>query len=122
MENFDIIFLSTIVVTLFVVFLGYTIKEFINASKNPQQTSEKGPRADLVRFMGRLFDSPVRTDEDANNKIAMFKNIQRTISDMESDGVYFSEDVKRELQKIKDNEFTCEYSGLPSVKSYEQKK
>ncbi len=37
---------------------------------------------------------------------------------MESDGVYFSEDVKQELEK-KREEMMCEYSGLPSVKSYE---
>lgn len=119
MENLDIIIMSSIVVTLFVVFSIYTIKELIKISKNPQPQTEMGPRADLVKFVGKLFDSPVRTNEEANQKIELYKNIQRTISDMEDDGVYFPDYVKRELQK-KREELTCEYSGLPSVESYEK--
>jgi hypothetical protein len=42
----------------------------------------------------------------------------RTISDMESDGVYFPENIKEELKKQRE-ELLCEYSGLPSVKAYE---
>jgi hypothetical protein len=38
---------------------------------------------------------------------------------MESEGIYFSQDVKDELKK-KREELVCNYSGLPSVKSYEQ--
>jgi len=37
---------------------------------------------------------------------------------MESDGIYFPEKVKDDLQK-KREELYCEYSGLPSPKSYE---
>jgi len=37
---------------------------------------------------------------------------------MESDGVYFPESVKIELEK-KRKEMICEYSGLPSMKAYE---
>jgi hypothetical protein len=33
---------------------------------------------------------------------------------MESDGMYFSEEVKEKLQKEREELF-CEYSGLPSV-------
>jgi hypothetical protein len=36
---------------------------------------------------------------------------------MESDGIYFPEEVKEELRRQR-NEM-CEYSGLPSVKSYQ---
>jgi hypothetical protein len=43
----------------------------------------------------------------------------RTISDMEDDGVYFPESIKNELEK-KREELYCEYSNLPSVKSYEK--
>lgn len=46
------------------------------------------------------------------------KAMIRTISDMESDGVYFSDDVKEQLKKQR-QELLCEYSGLPSVKAYE---
>ena len=40
------------------------------------------------------------------------------LADMESNGMYFSEDVKDELEKQRE-EFYCEYSGLLSVKAYE---
>lgn len=118
MENLDIIILSSILTTLFAVFLGLTIKELIKTPTNNRPSEESGPRANMIKFIGKLFDSPVVTDEDANQKIMMYKTIQRTIADMESDGVYFPEEIKKELKKKRD-ELTCEYSGLPSVKSYE---
>ena len=40
------------------------------------------------------------------------------LTDMESNGMYFSEDVKAELEKQRE-ELYCEYSGLLSVKAYE---
>jgi hypothetical protein len=43
---------------------------------------------------------------------------QIVLSDMESDGVYFSDEIKQELIKKKE-ELHCAYSDLPSVKSYE---
>lgn len=118
MENIDIIILSTIVTTLFAIFIGYTIKEF---SKEPQvlrASEESGPRADLVKFMGRLFDSPVLTKEESDKKINVYNTVYKTIADMESDGVYFPDEVKKELIK-KREELWCEYSNLPSVKAYE---
>lgn len=118
MENLDIIILSSIVTTLFAVFIGLTIKELVKSPTNYNPSEESGPRANMIKFIGKLFDSPVVSDEDANQKIMMYKTIQRTIADMESDGVYFPEEIKKELKKKRD-ELTCEYSGLPSVKSYE---
>lgn len=43
----------------------------------------------------------------------------KPLADMHSDGVYFDEEVKEELRK-KREENICQYSGLPSVKSYEK--
>jgi len=40
------------------------------------------------------------------------------LSDMESDGVYFPEDIKIKLKEHRE-ESICEYSGLPSVEFYE---
>jgi len=62
MENLDIIILSSIVTTLFVVFLGVTIKEFSQASKKPQprQSDENGPRAKFIKFIGKQFDTDVK--------------------------------------------------------------
>jgi len=120
MENLDIIILSTIVITLFAIFLGLTIKEFIKAESSVAPPSEEtGPRANLIRFMGRLFDSPSLTKEQANKKIKVYNMVYKTIADMESDGVYFPDEIKKELVK-KREELWCEYSNLPSVKSYEE--
>lgn len=118
MENLDIIVLSSIVSTLFVVFLGFTFKELSKPQEKSFASEESGPRANMIKYIGKLFDEPVITDEDANKRIYQYKAIQNLISDMESNGVYFPEEVKKELQK-KREELKCEYSGLPSVKSYE---
>ena len=40
---------------------------------------------------------------------------------MESDGVYFPEEIKDKLQEYRE-EMHCEYSGLPSPKAYEDVK
>lgn len=120
MENLDIIILSSIVTTLFAVFIGLTIKELMSVRNQPisQASQESGPRAEMIKFIGRLFDSPALTREDANKKIDVYKTVSKTIADMESDGVYFPDEIKKELVK-KREELWCEYSNLPSVKSYE---
>jgi len=115
MENLDIIILSTIVSTLFIVFGIVMFKEFKNVSDQSKNVYETGPRANMVRFMGRLFEEPSLT---VRQKKVMYKAMDRTIADMESEGIYFSEEVKEGLKKQK-QELHCEYSGLPSVKSYQ---
>lgn len=45
----------------------------------------------------------------------------RNIADMDSGGVYFDDNTKEELVKQRE-ELHCEYSGLPSVKAYEDVK
>jgi hypothetical protein len=40
------------------------------------------------------------------------------LADMESNGIYFSDEIKKELEKVRE-EMYCEYSGLLSVKAYE---
>jgi hypothetical protein len=122
MENLDLIILSSIVVTLFVVFGIAMYREFSKMSEETYvYTKETGGRASLVNFVGRLFD-----DENASKKMTfkqkdlMYKAMHRTIADMESEGIYFPEEVKEELKKQRD-ELHCEYSGLPSVQSYMEK-
>lgn len=117
MQNFDIIVLSSIVSTLFIVFFGLTVKEILLADKRKVAGSENSPRARLIRQVGRLFDSPTQSTT-LPEKIAVIKSMEKVMADMESDGVYFSEEIRAELEK-KRKELVCEYSGLPSTEAYE---
>jgi hypothetical protein len=69
-------------------------------------------------LLERLFDDETKSK---SQKLDLFKTLDRTIADMESDGMYFSEDIKEKLEKEREELF-CEYSGLPSPKSYESVK
>jgi len=109
--NLDIIVMSTIFATLFLVFIIGTYRELKNPSTD---VSESGPRADLAKFVGNLFDENSKTKKSSE---MFYKSVKRVISDMESDGVYFPPEVKKELEE-KRKEMICEYSGLPSVESY----
>ena len=108
----EILILTSIVVSLFLVFTIATYRE-INKEYTPS-IKERGPRANMVNFMGKLFDNNQNIDE----QVTILKAMKRTISDMEDDGVYFPDSVKNELEK-KREQLYCEYSNLPSVKSYE---
>lgn len=118
----DIILLSTVVVTLFVVFGIATYREFNHmASSEWKPRPESGPRADMVNFVGRLFDNEVASKKMTfKQKDLVYKAMHRTMADMESDGIYFPEEVKEEMKKQRE-ELYCEYSGLPSVKAYGDK-
>jgi len=118
MENLDIIILSTIVSTLFIVFGIVMYKEFKNVDDQSDDLYDNGPRANMIRFIGSMFDSESTSKMTKKEKVAVYNAVKRTMADMESDGVYFPEDVKKELER-KREEMMCEYSGLPSVKSYE---
>jgi hypothetical protein len=52
-------------------------------------------------------------------KDLVYKAMHRTMADMESDGIYFPEEVKEEMKKQRE-ELYCEYSGLPSVSAYKE--
>ena len=116
--RFLLIILSSVLVTLFVVFIVTLFREFKSVDENSYKTEkEGGPRVQLVKFMGNLFDEASTKRED---KKTIYTAMKRTIADMESDGVYFSDDVKDELKRQR-QELNCVYSGLPSVKAYENK-
>ncbi len=115
MENLDIIILTTILSTLFVVFGVLMYKELSSVDENTYKTAkEGGPRVYLMKMMGRLFDDEI----PVNERRVIYKAVKRTMSDMESDGIYFPEEVRERLREYRE-ELNCEYSGLPSVKSYE---
>ncbi len=117
MENLDIIILTSILSTLFIVFGIVVVRELSKPESELQSSKEGGPRADFIRFVGTLFDEEATKKMSKKEKRAMYGAIKRTMADMESDGVYFSPEDKRALEQ-KRKEMTCEYSGLPSVKAY----
>jgi len=117
MENLDIIILTSILSTLFIVFGIVVVKELSKPESELQSSKEGGPRADFIRFVGTLFDEEATKKMSKKEKRAMYGAIKRTMADMESDGVYFSPEDKKALEQ-KRKEMTCEYSGLPSVKAY----
>lgn len=120
MENIEIIILSSIVCTLFVVFAIVIYKEANTATDQSNDSYEKSPRADMIRFVGSIFDVEATKKMTKKEKQVVYTAVKRTIADMESNGIYFSDDVKDKLRQQKE-ELHCEYSGLPSVKAYEQK-
>ena len=118
MDNIEIVILSVVVMIAFLVFIITSIKEFSKMEKeeytyNP--TRKKFGRDAVYDMMERLFDDTKQTKED---KVKLIKTLDRTISDMESDGMYFSDEVKEKLEKEREELF-CEYSGLPPPKAYE---
>jgi hypothetical protein len=81
---------------------------------NKSRSVSGDTKSNLIKLINSL---PADKSVSRKNKKKMVKVISRTMSDMESDGIYFPEEVKEELRRQR-NEM-CEYSGLPSVKSYE---
>ena len=125
MENLDVILLTTVLATLFVVFFVFTYKEFSRMGKEgfvEDPNAKKYGRDALFVLAQRLFDDEIRKPKgkkQKKQKRELYQSMYRNMTDMESDGVRFSdEDVKR-LGEIR-KEMTCEYSGLPSMKSYEK--
>jgi hypothetical protein len=82
MENLDIILLTTVVVILFLVFILATFKEIVEEAKNPNKSGkERGPRADMMEFVGRLFsDDSIEPTE----KKELLNIIKKSIDNIES--------------------------------------
>jgi hypothetical protein len=118
MENLEIIILSSIVTTLFAVFLIATYREFSKMDKEgytPNPNEKKYGREALFVLAAKLFEDEKVPVKD---KKIIHRAVSRTIADMESDGIYFSEEAKDEMKKYRE-ELNCEYSGLPSPKAYD---
>jgi len=118
MENLDIIILSAVAATGFIIFIVGCFREFAKMEKEeykPSTTNKKFGRDAIYDLLEGLFDDKLTTKKQ---KVELLKRIDRTISDMESDGIYFSDEVKEKLEKEREELF-CEYSGLPSPKAYD---
>jgi|LauGreSBDMM110SN_4_FD.fasta_scaffold53079_2 hypothetical protein len=116
MENLDIYILTSIVATLFIVFFIGIYRAVKDVDENSYKYEKPGgPRVYLFNLMAKLFEDEKMTKKE---KKVIYKAMHRTMADMESDGVRFPEDIKKELIKNRE-ESICEYSGLPSPKFYE---
>ena len=90
--NFDIILLTAVISTLFIVFMIAVYREFsVMENETYVYQKESGPRAGLVNFVGNLAVNKSLSKEE---KKVIYKAMHRNIADMESDGVYFDNSLK----------------------------
>ena len=79
-NNTDIIVLTSVIIVLFIVFIIATVREF-NTISNTKfiEKEEGGPRAEMMRFIGKLF-----TDDriDAGKKITFMNAVKPLIEDL----------------------------------------
>jgi hypothetical protein len=102
----DVLILSAIVFTLFVVFIIAVVREFKVMESEPYKfQKESGPRAGLVNFVGNLV---ANKSLSLPEKESLYNAMNRNIADMESDGVYFDEVVKdlirEKIEELKNQE------------------
>jgi hypothetical protein len=116
MDNLGILILSIFVMISFLVFIIASIKEISKMEKEPYQYKKPVFGRDALFYILENFFNDKSLSE--TEKKSLLKTIDRTISDMESDGMYFPEEIKDELEKQRE-ELYCEYSGLPSPKAYD---
>lgn len=92
MMDLDIILLSSVIATLFIVFIIAAYREFsVMENQSYSYQKESGPRAGLVNFVGNLAVNKSLTAEE---KKVIYLAMHRNIADMESDGVYFDDALK----------------------------
>ena len=79
-NNTDIIVLTSVIIVLFLVFIIATIREFNTISTTKFVDKEEGgPRAEMLRFIGKLF-----TDDriDAGKKITFMNAVKTVMEDL----------------------------------------
>jgi hypothetical protein len=99
MENLDIILLTVVVAVAFLVFIVTTLKEFTKMETEVYTDLKSKPsygRDALYDLLQKLFDDESIPKTD---KKTVLKTIGRTMADMESDGLYFPEEIKEKLAK-----------------------
>ena len=94
--DMDIILLTAVISTLFIVFIIAVYREFsVMENETYVYQKESGPRAGLVNFVGNLASNKSLTSDE---KKVIYKAMHRNIADMESDGVYFDNSLKEIVQ------------------------
>jgi len=117
MENLDIIILTSVLVTLFIVFIVGILWAVKDVDENSYKYEKPGgPRVALFNLMARLAEDKTITKKE---KKVIYKAMYKNIADMESEGMYFPDEVIEQLKKQKE-ELICHYSGLPSTQSWEK--
>jgi hypothetical protein len=79
-NNTDIIVLTSVVIVLFIVFIIATLREFNTMSTTKfVEKEEGGPRAEMMRFIGKLF-----TDDriDAGKKMTFMNAVKPILEDL----------------------------------------
>ena len=79
-NNTDIIVLTSVIIVLFLVFIIATVREFnIMSTTKFVEKEEGGPRAEMMRFIGKLF-----TDDriDTGKKIAFMNAVKTAMEDL----------------------------------------
>ncbi len=79
-NNTDIIVLTSVIIVLFIVFIIATIREFNTMSTTKYvEKEEGGPRADMMRFIGKLF-----TDDriDTDKKVKFMNAVKNIIEEL----------------------------------------
>ena len=82
-NNTDIIVLTSVIIVLFIVFIIATVRELNTISTTKfVEKEEGGPRAEMMRFIGKLF-----TDDriDAGKKITFLNAVKPIIEDLQRD-------------------------------------
>jgi len=112
----DIVILTAVVVTLFIVFIIAVLREFkVMENETYRYQIETGPRAGLVNFIGNMVANKSLTKTE---KKSIYNAMHRNIADMESDGVYF-DDVVKEIIREKIDELKNEEINLNANKAEE---
>lgn len=97
MENLDVIVLTIAVAIVFVIFIITSLKEISQMADEPYKYEKPSgfTRQALFDALSSLFDD----DEISVKNRKKFKaTLERTISDMETDGMYFNK-TKESLNK-----------------------
>lgn len=112
--DMDIILLTAVISTLFIVFIIAVYREFsVMENETYVFQKESGPRAGLVNFVGNLALNKSLTHEE---KKVIYKAMYRNIADMESDGVYFDSSLKEIVQDQMEDLGKDEQNPVPKAK------